>query len=281
MFIIQYFAFPGDFIRSPEPTIWSTLPPSHAEGRATPFSLGRRVSMASSFEAITPQDPAYQRPWMKKSGLNMSLINEGEEGMVDPIPISIIPPETTKHNKSYSTISLHQDSPYTLSTAELRAMELVPPVPALPALLQTAPSAYHPVDQSTLHRSPSSASSISQYPPTPNVPASYHRTFSSHPSNEPRGYSPPINSSSILAAPPSAFFHATPQPHFKSAHLPDRMSNPFDGLARNEQEYTPPNSKADLLGAVQGLYSAGEERRDLAGGRQKQARFLPPSQARF
>lgn len=219
--LCQYLAFLGDFDQLKQyarsktgrhhtrltllkllhhsPTIWPHDPPSLREDRSSPFhAFGRRVSATSSFEAITPDDLAYERPWTTL-GLPTPVARPPAHGYksVDPISAQLIPFEGLRTDR-YTTVSIHQDSPYALSAADLGAQGVALPAPALylPPHTQFEPPA--------LQRAPSSASLVSQYPPTPNWQSAPDR-FEPHIANGPQHripdvYTPPSSRGDLLAA---------------------------------------------------------------------------------
>jgi hypothetical protein len=203
-------------------------PPSNRGGSFTPFyPFGRRVSAASSFEAITPEDLIYERPWTKMAPAAQTgrLFDSGGELSVDPIAAHLVPFEATRKG-SYATISLHQDSPYALSAADLRAHGVALPAPAFfrPHLASPHP----PV----LLRMPSSASSVSHYPPTP----SWQTTVNPFDTVEPgslleQPYTRPSSRGDLLAAVQGMY-----APGVEQRDPPERR--PF---ARQSPRYLPPS----------------------------------------
>lgn len=171
-------------------------PPSLRGDRSSPFrAFGRRVSAASSFEAITPDDLSYDRPWGKPeatspAGRHFAL--DISSVPVDPISSGLVPFETARLDR-YTTVSIHQDSPYALSAADLRGHGGVAlPAPAL------QPLHYPQMHAPSLLRTASSASSVSHYPPTPSRQSNFD-PFGASPSVADY-HLPPSSQGDLLAA---------------------------------------------------------------------------------
>lgn len=244
---------------------------------------------------------------------------------VDPISADTIPAEPAPDGGGYATISLHRDSPYALSTADMRAREAVPNVPLVvlprdePPPDARAPRMLHPQEAWSVsgsahpdlrhfqserspssgrgaeeavgvRRTPSSASSISQYPPTPAQQSSFNTPFTQHPANESPyapSRTPPVHGGAVypFSVPHSAYVQADPAAQFYSVDPPSRpprTTNLFNGAPSDgARAYSPPRSKGGLLDAIRGIPPPGEERRASPSDQRPKARFQPPSQTRL